>query len=740
MCAAKGNRDESTIRSDWQAKIREVFLDEAESLTDELESAVLALEAERGNDELVNAAFRAAHTIKGSSASVGCSEIASFTHDLESALEALRSKRCSLDSQGCAALLEAIDLLRALVRAARDESSGPDVRASLQRLKGLFSTTGPSTEPNGNGSSRTKSLSVEVRADQGKVTEQGPSASRGDHTFASAYDVAFRLPEDAFSRGLDPLVLLAALAEEGWIIRTFPLDDRLPTLQTLDPTSCYLGFRAIIVTENGDNDLRAVFEFCPEDTFVAIRSLDQGEIDEIERRSVAAVEDEGRQCGWKRLGEILVEDRVVRPQEIDRALAKQDKLAQAQAVSNGQTIRVKQSQIDGLLDLVGELVTARNQLLHLQRVVETEYRLPSLASAIKGTTGSISRVASQLQTGVLSLRMVPLRTVFQRLPRAVRDVTLRQDKVISLLVTGEETEMDKTIADALVDPLVHLVRNAADHGIEQRDERLAAGKEEQGHIWVTAWRESGGAVIEVKDDGRGIDASTVRRTAVEKGIVEASVATNLSDEQALDLIFAAGFSTASRVSEISGRGVGMDVVKRNITRVNGTINVSSIPGLGTTVRLQLPSTISIVRALVVRAGGEALAVPLEAVRETVAVLPQDCPTLCRRPVITIRGEVIGLANLGEVLGLRSANDQPDKSDEDTWLIVAVEAAGQRVGLIVDSIEQPHEMLVKPVEGYISGGGVVSGASVMGDGRVALVLDPAGLVRTASGGDHTSLPA
>ncbi len=391
---------------------------------------------------------------------------------------------------------------------------------------------------------------------------------------------------------------------------------------------------------------------------------------------------------------------------------------------------MKQARVDGIIDLVGELVTARNSLLHLQSLLESGHDRADLAKRMKGTSATISRAVSQLQSDVLGLRTVPLRTAFQRLPRVVHDVAGRQGKLANLRVSGEDTEVDKTVADTLVDPLIHLIRNAVDHGLEAPEVRRAIGKTEDGTVWVSAEREGNSVVIQVRDDGAGIDRERIRRAAVDKGLLDAGAAPRLTDAEALNLIFTAGLSTASEVSEISGRGVGMDVVRTNVARMGGAVSVASETGLGTTIRLQLPLTLSVFRALMVRAGHETLALPLDAVRETVAVMPSDCKTIYGRLVANVRGSLVGLVPLAQAMGLAQAANSGQAADVDGWPVVVMQAGANLVGLVVDALDQPQEIMVKPVESYLSADGAIAGASVMGDGRVALVLDLAGIVRLA----------
>lgn len=712
---------------DMRSRLRETFLEEAFALADELEAALLVLERNADDEGCLNAAFRAAHTIKGSAAGVGCHEVAAFTHQLENTLDALRSRRCALDSSIATILLEGVDLLRSHLVAIRDGSAPPVVGDWVTRMSHRF----PSLEERRrNSTSASAAVPVDPALLEGLSADQLDTLRGQLASGANPYCVRFSLPEDAFARGLDPLVLLHALADEGAVVRTVPLLERLPDLHTLDPTRCYLGFCSLVVSNGSESDLRSAFEFCPEGSTVELTLLDSQHLAGLLAQSGGGQgEDADVRGRWKLLGEVLVEEKLATPSDIERALAKQQALARAGSGEEGRTLRVKQERLDSLMNLVGEIVTAYNSLEHLQRLVDSEYRLPDLARRLKGAAGVLGRTAGQLHHEVLALRMVPLRTLFQRLPRVIRDVAARQGKRVALRVSGEETEVDKTVADALVDPLTHLVRNAVDHGIEPPPDRVRANKPEEGTVSIDARREGRSVVIEVRDDGRGIDPDRVRRAAVARGMVDERSAARLSEAETLDLIFAAGLSTAAEVSDISGRGVGMDVVRSNVTRMGGSITVTSRIGKGTIFRLVVPLTVSLFRAMVIRGGGVTFALPLECVRETAVLPPSQRSSVLRRSVATIRGQLVGIVSLAELMGLGGPTSERN-ADAEGWSVIVVEAGGEQVGLLVEALDQPQEIMVKPLDGYLSAEGALAGAAIMGDGRIALVMEPAALVRLA----------
>ena len=368
------------------------------------------------------------------------------------------------------------------------------------------------------------------------------------------FQVSWQLPEDAFNFGIDPLMLLKALKEEASVIHTRPILDRLPALEELDPSRCYIGFEAIIASHISEDDLRAVFEFCPEDSIVRFVRCEPEEIlilaDALSSRS-------GSEGGsiWKQIRAATLETSVQNAAFTadgqpggagsDQAgledasltpglVSKQPAPSEYVRGDETKTIRVKQERLDGFMNLVGEMVTARNTLLHLLKVVETEYDLPDLARRMKATATVVNRSVSQLQTEVLNLRMVPLNTVFQRLPRVIRDVASHQEKLVGMHLNGEDTEVDKTVADGLIDPLVHLIRNAVDHGIEKPTDRLAAGKASEGNIWLSARQDGKGVVIEIRDDGAGINPQHIRQSAIEKKFLNSTEAGRLTDDEAVN--------------------------------------------------------------------------------------------------------------------------------------------------------------------------------------------------------------
>ncbi|HYD51419.1 MAG TPA: chemotaxis protein CheA [Gemmatimonadaceae bacterium] len=683
----------ASLPPEVRARMRETFLDEASTLVVELEEALLRLE--RGGDSsAVDGAFRAAHTIKGSAASVGFLAVAAFVHEVEFALEALRAGRAELTPVALEALLVSVDAAGTLLDAAAIGAEAPDVSEALTRLRRAFGgANGMRTAVD---HAAPKPVADATRALVAALpAERRAAAAIALDDGLTLVHARFRLPPDAFERGLDPLVLLLALAEEGVMIHSEALLDGLPALAALDPMRCHLGFAVLLATADTE-EARAALEFVPADAEVVIDVLDADAWHTLTVPAAAAATAPTRRGDEPRAATV-------------------------------RGLRVRQERVDGLIELVGELVTARNALLHLQRQVDEGLDGAEVARRLKTTSGAINRMVGQLQSDVLGLRMVPMRTAMERLPRVIRDVAAQREKLVALAVIGDDTEVDRAVADAIADPLVHLVRNAIDHGVESPQARLAAGKAPEARVTVTARREAHGVVVEVRDDGDGIDAARVRAAAVARGVVDQATADRMSEAESLALVFAAGLSTATEVSDISGRGVGMDAVRSSVERMGGTVAVASVRGEGTSVRIELPTTLSIVRALFVRVGVQAFAIPLEAVRETALLARDDRASLMGRPATLSDGAVTAVVPLGEALRLPASSPL----QEGEWHAVVVQSAGTRIAFVVDALDPPQEIMVKPLAGSLTAGGAIAGASVMGDGRVALVLDPAGLAALAA---------
>jgi two-component system chemotaxis sensor kinase CheA len=417
-----------------------------------------------------------------------------------------------------------------------------------------------------------------------------------------------------------------------------------------------------------------------------------------------------------KLGEVLVEKKFATEDQVQKALNKQGAAAQPAE----QTIRVDINRLDNVMNLVGEMVLGRNRLLQLISKLESQYEDNETIGILNETASHINLITTDLQLAVMKTRMQPIKKVFNKFPRMVRDLAKDLGKEINLELVGEETELDKSVIEEIGDPLVHLVRNSIDHGIEKPDERMAAGKDKVGQVRLSAYYEGNNIVIEIKDDGKGMDVNRIREKAVEKGMITRDDASRLSKKDIINFIFAPGFSTAQKISDVSGRGVGMDVVKTNITKLNGLIDIDSDYGKGSVISIKLPLTIAIMQSLMVGTGKEIFALPLASVVETVRIANNDIQTVDQHEVIKLRNSVLPLIRLGDIFRI------PQLETNHEWLyVVVIGVAEKRVGIMVERLYGQEEVVIKSLGEYVSPKGI-AGATILGDGRVTLIVDLAQL--------------
>ncbi len=428
----------------------------------------------------------------------------------------------------------------------------------------------------------------------------------------------------------------------------------------------------------------------------------------------------------KKLGEILVEKNLLEKEQLDAVLAAQRE-AQAKNFKNkteGQTIRVDVDRLDNLLNQVGELVFERNRLIDMVKKLSSgdgSEGHGQLGDKLGAISDDLNFITGQLQMSVLKMRMIPIGRVFNKFPRVVRDLSRKIEKEVELIISGEETELDKSVIEELGDPLTHIVRNSIDHGLETPEEREALGKPRKGRIWLTASQEGSFIIISIKDDGRGINLEAVKKKALEKGIVSADKLKTLTNSEIINFIFAPGFSTAKVVTDVSGRGVGMDVVRTNIKKINGSIDVKSVPGQGTEMILKLPLTLAIIQSLLVTVGQERFAIPLAVVVETLKINKSEIKTIERQEVLKLRNEVLSLLRMADFYKVETS-----KELENPYIVI-VKAAERKLGLIVDTLLGQEEIVIKPLGELLKDTKGISGATIMGDGLVTLIVDIATLV-------------
>ena len=667
--------------------IKETFFQECEEQLAELETGLLAIDSGEHGPDTVNAVFRAVHSIKGGAGAFGLDGLVHFAHAFETALDAMRSDRLAPEPGVMRVMLRAADLLADLVREARGGAAVALERglALESELAGLTDEPTTQTEPEWDPFADFQPVAVHVPAGQ-------------------CWRVQFKPHATLYATGNDPVILLRELARLG--LAQVTLDDTgLPALDELDPEASCLGWSVALTTEQPEAAIREVFEFV------------EGECDlQVTADAVAVPEPELPSAPEP----IQVElPRVAPISDLLVAQAEPARRADpaAPAAPSRATIRVDLDRLDRLIDLVGELVI--NQAMLAQRVAESGF---SRSSGVAVGLEDLEHLTREIQDSVMAIRAQPVKAVFQRLPRLAREVAGLTGKEVKLVTEGEGTEVDNTVIERLSDPLTHMIRNAIDHGLETPERRRAVGKPAEGVVRVSALHRSGRIVIEVSDDGAGIDRARVLASAVSKGLVAPDAA--LSDDEIDNLIFAPGFSTASALSDISGRGVGMDVVRRSIQALGGRIAISSYPGKGSTFSLSLPLTLAVLDGMVVGVGGHRFVVPLTSIIETLQPGAMTVHALGEGlQVLSIRGSYVPLIDVGVALGFRSSS--PPIRDLVALLVEGED--GNRSALLVDVIHGQRQVVIKSLEANYRHVPGVAAATILGDGRVALILDVAAVL-------------
>jgi len=685
----------------------DAYREEAVELLAELEAALIELEETPEDRELVGRIFRAMHTIKGSGGMFGFDDIVAITHEAEAVFEYVRGGELSVTPRLIGLTLSVCDQVRKLVHGEPvDEKQSQEVVAGFREiLDGLSEGT---------------ATSAPVVQEDG-ATDEAPDSG-------TTYRIRFRLDQDIFSTGTNPMLLLDELRDLGGC-RVVAHIEEVPSLESLNPEYCYLYWDVLLTTTRGKDAIRDVFIFVEDKCDLKIDVLDdEGSLDDeetykklgeilVERGSLSA-EDLNRTLGeQKRLGEVLVEKKLVPASAVESALEEQQAVRQArrqrQELASAFSIRVAAEKLDRLVDLVGELVTVQAQLSQYSTSREDPHLLI--------ISEQVERLTADLRDNTMSIRMVPIGTMFSKFKRLVHDLSKELGKEAVMTTEGEETELDKTVIERLNDPLVHIIRNSIDHGIEVPSEREAAGKPRRGTIHLSAIHSGANVLIRIRDDGKGLNAERIRARAVEQGLVAPDA--ELPQEEIFDLIFGPGFSTAKEVTGVSGRGVGMDVVKRGIEALRGAVETTSQWGEGTTITLKLPLTLAIIDGLLVEIGQDFFVLPLSVVDECIELTARDVARAHGRHMVSIRGDLIPYIRLRELFQINGTRPAIEK-------IVIVEADGHRVGFVVDQVIGGHQTVIKSLGKAYEKAEEFSGATILGDGTVALILDIHKLIQTA----------
>lgn len=708
----------------------QTFIAEGRELLQDMERGLLALERDPKDSETLNGVFRAAHTVKGSAGLFGLDDLVRFAHAMETVLDQLRAGDRALTSDLTARLLDCGDHLGALLDRVAEGTRTVDTEL-LSRGNVLMEGLGADT---GGGDREVVCTDTAPAATGPRPVEGGVEC---DH-----WHLSLRFGPDVLQNGMDPLSVLRYLGTIGEIGRLELIPDGIPDLEALDPETCYLGCELTLKTDADKQTIEDAFQFIRDSSHIhilpprsrvsdyieLIRNLPEedlllgeslvrvGTLTEQELSQALAGQAGGDVVGGavehRPLGEILVEERIVPPPTVEAALAKQRQVREHKARET-HLVRVDAEKLDHLIALVGELVIAgaSASLLAQQR---GDVPLQEAAS-------TMTRFVEEIRDSALELRMVPIGDTFNRFQRIVRDAGRELGKEIRLSISGSETELDKGMVEKIADPLMHLVRNAMDHGIEPVEMRRERGKPDAGTVRMDARHESGVVVIEVGDDGGGLDRDRILEKAIARGVWASDA--GLTDNEIYDLIFEPGFSTSDEVTNLSGRGVGMDVVRRNVEALRGTVEVESKPGEGTTVRIRLPLTLAIIDGFLVGVGGADYVLPLKSVVECIEVTDGLRIDGSEEGCIDLRGEVLPFLRLRNLF-------MPEAGRARHENIVVVQYGSQKVGLLVDSLKGELQTVIKPLGPVFRNLKGVSGSTILGSGDVALILDVQAMVEAA----------
>ena len=682
---------------DMMSQFLEVFFEESFEGLDVMETALLELDSGDADLETINTIFRAAHSIKGGSATFGLGEVSEFTHLVETLLDEMRDGSRPVTAEAVNLLLQSVDCLREMLNASRD--GGEPDRQRIEQLGRELHMLRDGDGGDGAGIPR----------------EEGETAAGEGE--GCGWRIQFRPHANLFQTGNDPVRILRELADLGEMEVTADLS-ALPEFALMDPESSYCAWQITLRGPASREQIGEIFAWVEDDCDLGIEPL-AAEVDEPE---AAGVDQEGVEA--EKSPPAIESPTDTEPAGSGTTPAAKPATRRARAGGEASSIRVGIDKVDDIINLVGELVITQSMLGQVGDRLEEGEEADSLLEKLFAGLAQLERNTRELQESVMRIRMLPISFVFNRFPRMVHDLSNKLGKQVELILSGDKTELDKTVMEKIGDPLVHLVRNAIDHGIEMPEERERAGKSPVGRVELNAYHKGGNIIIEISDDGKGLDAGKLLAKAWEKGLLPEGE--TLPDEKAYELIFHPGFSTAEEVSDVSGRGVGMDVVRKNINSLGGAVEIESQPGKGTRLTIRLPLTLSILDGQLVRVGEQTYVLPLTAIIESLEIDRRNVKAISgQMELYRLRDEFIPIIRLYELFGI-----EPDNTRLDEGLLVIVEGDGQHLGLLVDDLMAQQQVVIKSLEVNFKKVEGFSGATILGDGTVALILDISGLIKLA----------
>lgn len=651
-----------------------VFIDESKEYIQTLNDSLLRLEKDYHDSEAINETFRALHTLKGMSGTMGFETMSKLCHKMEQLLDKIRSKKITLDSDLLDKLFAGVDVLdkmiSEIVKNGTDKVPNVDVQSMMESYE---VESNIQTEKKSEKTAEKTNKAITVTDSIKKVI------SEAEKEGYRAYHLAITLSEGTQFKAVRMYMVFKAIEDHGGQILNSE-----PSVEDIEQEKFDLDVELIVIIKEDKENLRNILMSISEIEKVTIRDILADYAEETEE--------------VRKIDEKTQEEKTEQSKEKKRLV---------------QTVRVDIDKLDNLMNLMGELVISRSRIADTLRKYDIKEVDESLSQ--------LNRITLDLQNVVMKVRMVPIAFVFNRFPRMVRDLAKQLDKEIDFVIEGEDTELDRTFVEDIGEPLLHMLRNAIDHGIEPKEERLAKGKPPVGKVVLSARHEGNNVVIEVKDDGRGIDRASVLKKAIEKGFINESQAETLPDEKVYEFLFAPGFSTRTEANELSGRGVGMDVVRNVVESLNGTVGIESVKNRGTTITMRLPLTLAIIQALLVKVNKYVYAIPIANIDSTLNISKEQIQRIQDRQVTVIRGEIIPIAKLWDVLEL------PHDKENGTYNTVIVRIGNRKYGLAVDTLIGQEDIVIKSLGKIFSDVRIFSGGAILGDGSIALILDVANIV-------------
>lgn len=648
-----------------------LFIDESKENLQKLNENLLSLEEKPNDLEVLNDIFRVAHTFKGMSRTMGFNDLADLTHHMENILDPLRSGKLQSSSDVIDILFKCLDKIEEMVdliingNYMDNKNKIDDIITQLQELENKCETGTPSA-----------SKQQEIVFNEYEVNALKQGIADG----LKAVELSVSVTDECLLHGVRAYMVVSALESKGDLIKA------VPEAEELEKGEFEKSFNLYVLTSGDEAELSDVASNIMEIESVKLKVLTPEDLDKTEDKTEQKAEIEDSDAD-------NIED------------AKQQSVVKVVP----QTIRVNADRLDKLMNLVGELVINRTRISQLSN----EAQLNELSSVIS----LLGNITTDIQEIVMKLRMVPIEQVFNRFPRLIRDISKKQGKEINLSITGKDTEIDRVVIDEIGDPLIHLIRNSLDHGLEMPEVRINAGKPSKGTLELSAFNEGDNIIIKVSDDGKGIDPEHIKKIAIKKDIITAEAAKNLSEKESLELIFAPGFSTAEVATDISGRGVGMDVVKSKVNSLGGNVSITSKVGTGTTITINLPSTMAIVQSLLIKVGEEIYATPLNYISEVIDVKPEEVKNVQNKEVIVLRGQTLPLIRLSQLLDVDLGLDT-----EQPLTVMIVKSQNRQIGVIVSELIGQQEVVIKPIEKKLCSENYISGATTLGNGKVALIIN------------------